>query len=67
MDKKGNPDAESIGDIEYVNTKDGKFGFTIVENIKSPIGVLRVTPVNVISSLPLMACSAFQDLPLIKY
>lgn len=42
VDKKGNPDAESIGNIEYINTKDGKFGFTIVENIKEHKGKLGV-------------------------
>lgn len=42
VDKKGNPDAESIGDIEYVNTKDGKFGFTIVENVKENKGKFGV-------------------------
>lgn|GEM_PF-4497451 len=42
VDKKGNPDAGSIGDIEYVNSKDGKYGFTIVENIKNSKGKFGV-------------------------
>ncbi len=42
VDKKGNPDSKSISDIEYINTKDGKFGFTIVENIKKHKGKLGV-------------------------
>lgn len=42
VNKKGKPDVKSIGNIEYVNTKDGKFGFTIVENVKEHKGKLGV-------------------------